>query len=227
MRVSVLIPVYNCSKYIGAAIESTLAQTFQDFEIIVIDDGSEDETASVVKQYKRVKYIYQPHSGVANARNRGLKEAKGEFICFVDADDIMHSEKIMKQVSYLDLHPDCEIVFCRYQSFSNIKENEMTMNQQRIYKPFYPCLVTALIRVHLFADEEETFCEQLNFGEDTHWLAKLLTSGVELNHYLEEELYYRRVHDSNMSLRCMQLSRNDYMQLLADAIRSRQKKTEK
>jgi len=88
--VSVILPVYNCEKYVGEAIESVLNQTFKDFELIIID-GSTDRTEEVIKPYladKRVKYQKQIGKGYAAAYNQGYKVAKGKYICFQDADDI-------------------------------------------------------------------------------------------------------------------------------------------
>ena len=151
MRVSVLIPAYNCGRYIGVAIESVLSQTYQDFEIIVVDDGSEDDTAALAKKYERVRYIYQPHSGIAAARNRALEEAKSEFIDFLDADDLMLPDKLRKQVSYMDKHPECELVFCQYKNFLDLEENEITPRHREILKAdeLLRC-IGALIKVGVF-----------------------------------------------------------------------------
>lgn len=91
VKVSVIVPVYQVEKYIGQCIESILAQTFTDFELILVDDGSKDNSGKICDEYadkdKRVRVIHQKNSGVANARNNGTANAAGEYICFVDADD--------------------------------------------------------------------------------------------------------------------------------------------
>lgn len=177
MRVSVLIPVYNCSKFIGAAIESALAQTFQDIEVIVIDDGSSDETAAIVNRYKQVHYIYQNHSGVSVARNRALKEAKAELVSFLDADDLILPTKIEKQLAYMDEHPECEIVFCPYLNFSDLNTEDMTQRQQQIMREEnIICLTGALIRTSLF-EQWGGFSGKRNYGEDTEWLTGFKIGG--------------------------------------------------
>jgi len=100
MLVSVIIPTYNSEKYIISAINSVLAQTYQNFEIIIVDDGSNDNTGSIIENIKdhRIKYLYQENSGPASARNNGLKNANGEFIAFLDADDLWKSEKLQIQI---------------------------------------------------------------------------------------------------------------------------------
>lgn len=97
-KVSVIIPVYNVEKYLSACLDSLLNQTFRDFEVICVDDGSKDESPSILSCYaqkdSRIKVISQKNQGASVARNRGLDEAKGEWICFVDSDDLVHPQML-------------------------------------------------------------------------------------------------------------------------------------
>ncbi len=107
--VSVIIPTYNRSDLLKRALNSVLRQTFQDFEVIVVDDGSTDNTALVMSNFygPHIRYIRQPkNSGVAAARNRGLREARGEFIAFLDSDDAWKPDKLMLQVGQFRRGPD-------------------------------------------------------------------------------------------------------------------------
>src|SRR5215207_7309801 len=102
--VSVVIPAYGHSRYIGATLESVFCQSLTDYEVIVVNDGSPDNTAGVVRPYvdsQRVRYIDQPNAGVAAARNRGLALARGEFIAFIDDDDLWPADKLEWQVTEL------------------------------------------------------------------------------------------------------------------------------
>jgi glycosyltransferase involved in cell wall biosynthesis len=101
--VTILMPAWNASRFIGEAIQSVLYQTFTDFELLVVDDGSTDDTASVIKQFTdtRIRYIYQSHQGIAYALNKGLEEAKGIFIARFDADDICMPYRLSLQVKFL------------------------------------------------------------------------------------------------------------------------------
>lgn len=104
-RVTVIIPTYNCKEYISEAVDSVLNQTFQDFEIIVADDGSTDNTKEVLSRYISVnviRYYYQNNSGVAAARNKGLREAKGDLIAFLDADDKWLPQRLEKSLEFLE-----------------------------------------------------------------------------------------------------------------------------
>jgi len=110
--ISVIIPTYNRSQFLGEALESVLAQSvFQSrkysFEIIIIDDGSTDDTRKVVERFSGpIKYYYQPHQGVSRARNHGLEKAKGEFIAFLDSDDLWLPEKIKLQMNVMENFPN-------------------------------------------------------------------------------------------------------------------------
>ncbi|MEL6438410.1 MAG: glycosyltransferase family A protein [Cyanobacteria bacterium J06621_8] len=111
VKVSVIIPAYNGDRYLGAAIESIREQTYQDYEIIVIDDGSTDNTAQIVQQYgDSVQYLTQPNQGVAASRNRGLATAQGEYIAFLDQDDVFLPLKLGLQVALLEQEPSLGMV---------------------------------------------------------------------------------------------------------------------
>jgi glycosyltransferase involved in cell wall biosynthesis len=105
--ISVVIPAFNSGRFIRRTIDSVLAQSFQDYEIIVVDDGSTDDTGEVVKSYgSKVRYIYQPNAGDGPARNTGIAAAKGEWVAFLDHDDEWLPEKLEKQIKILKENPD-------------------------------------------------------------------------------------------------------------------------
>ncbi len=108
-KVTVFIPAYNREKYIGDAIESILAQTFTNFEILLIDDGSKDRTIEIMRSYQdpRVRIIRNEHNlGIPKTRNKGIEQARGEFIAMLDSDDRAFPTRLEKQVSFLDAHHD-------------------------------------------------------------------------------------------------------------------------
>lgn len=111
-KVSVIIPVYNCENYIREAIDSVLAQTYKEFELIVIDDGSTDNSGRIVREEfgRAATYYYQENGGVAKARNAGIRRSRGEYIAFLDADDVWTPEKLAAQVSILDSMPEVGLV---------------------------------------------------------------------------------------------------------------------
>jgi glycosyltransferase involved in cell wall biosynthesis len=118
--VSIIIPVYNAQETIAETLDSIIAQSYENIEIIVVDDGSTDQTAQVVSSYgSRVLYYYQNNSGgCAVPRNIGIMHSSGEFICFMDADDIMVSDRIALQVDFMERNYHVGLVFCDYRNFN-------------------------------------------------------------------------------------------------------------
>jgi glycosyltransferase involved in cell wall biosynthesis len=140
MLVTVIIPVYNYEKYIGKAIENVLGQTYSNIECIVVDDGSTDRTKNIIKDYckkdKRVKYIYQKNCGASKARNTGIKDAKGEIIQFLDADDLMEKTKIEYQVQIFKKMPYVDIVYGNYKYFKeSLNEIDKSENNYDTWTP--------------------------------------------------------------------------------------------
>jgi glycosyltransferase involved in cell wall biosynthesis len=118
--VSVIIPAFNAKDLIAETLDSILAQPYGNLEIIVVDDGSTDKTAQVVQGYgSRVRYYYQINSGgCAVPRNTGIEHCTGEYLCFMDADDLMVPNRISCQVDFMERHPQVGLVFCDYRNFN-------------------------------------------------------------------------------------------------------------
>ena len=120
--ISVVIPLYNKEKLIGRTLESVLAQSYSDFEVVVVDDGSSDGSAAVVESFAdpRIRLIRQANAGVSAARNRGIAESRGEFIALLDADDIWRENYLQTQFELTQKYPQCDIFATDY-CFSNSK----------------------------------------------------------------------------------------------------------
>ena len=120
-KVSIIIPAYNSERYIGDSLQSVFDQTFHDYQVIVVDDGSTDETkARVLVAPGPVEYIHQSNQGPAAARNTGISAAKGDLICFLDADDSWAPDKLETQVEFMDLNPDVGLVFADEEEFDDV-----------------------------------------------------------------------------------------------------------
>lgn len=117
MKISVIVPVYNCGKYLSDCLDSILGQTYQNFEIILIDDGSQDDSAAICDAYaekgSRIRVIHQENHGVSRARNRGLELATGELISFIDGDDTLEPDMYALLVKVMQEH-DADITHCGY-----------------------------------------------------------------------------------------------------------------
>jgi len=113
-KVSVIIPTYNRKDIVCETIDSVLSQTCKDYEIIVVDDGSTDDTKSVLARYgDKILYIYQENMGLSSARNTGIRNMCGEYIALLDSDDIWFPKKLEKQIQLLEENPDIALVSCR------------------------------------------------------------------------------------------------------------------
>ena len=198
--ISVLIPTYNVGKYLGAALDSVYAQTFGDYEIIVVDDGSTDGTETVIARYPQVIYRKCPHRGISATRNECLSLAKGEWLAFLDADDLWHPEKLSRQLAYLQAHPDCRILFTQAENFYDGDLTAMTSRQQQLANRKLSLILPSCLFHRSLYEIHGGFVEDYPWAEDTEWILRLRAAAVNLDHCLPEVLYFRRVHESNISL---------------------------
>lgn len=175
--VSVIIPAYNREKSVADAINSVLGQTWRDLELILVDDGSTDNTAKIVCEINdpRLKYVYQANAGACAARNHGIELAAGEFIAFHDSDDVWHKDKLEKQMNAL-LRNDADIVFCK---LAEIKQDgSVYLMPQGIREGFLNPVVTLIgIGTQTILAKRKVF-EQFRFDR-------------ELPRFQEFELMYR------------------------------------
>lgn len=121
--VSVIIHTYNNEKFIAETIDSVLKQTYKDYEIIVVDDGSKDGTRDALLPYmQKIRYHYKENGGIASAKNAGINLSNAEFIAFLDHDDLWVPDKLKIQMEYFDVHPQVGLVYAKYTSFRDDKE---------------------------------------------------------------------------------------------------------
>lgn len=205
--ISVIIPTYNCAKYICEAIDSVLYQTYSDYEIIVIDDGSTDATRTVIMNcYKMVRYFYMDNNGAAAARNYGISKAQGEFIAFLDADDKWLPQKLEKQVALFHKNDELGMVFTENSFFNeqgitmskaNKRERLMTGDIVRnIFLNSYVATPTVMVRKSVFA-AVGLFEEELVVAEDDNmWMRIGMEFCVEL---LDEPMVLCRITEGSLS----------------------------
>ena len=135
-QVSIITPCYNASRYISQTIESVLAQDYADWEMIIVDDGSKDDSAAIVESYValdcRIRLISQINGGSANARNHGIREAKGRYIALLDADDLWEPCFLSHQLDFMKKHN----AICVFSSYKRINENSEEIMRPLICRPF-------------------------------------------------------------------------------------------
>ena len=209
-RTSVIITSYNYARYLPPAIESVLAQTDRDFELIVVDDSSSDDSAAVARSYSdpRVHVVVQPHGGLPAARNTGLRIARGRYIAFLDADDIWTPDKLARQCDLLDRQPNTGLVYtrfgiidvhgrCQSRGYSYLSPTPSGALLAHLVvgnvvgTPSTICFRRALLEGNnVYFDETETYVE------DWHFYLKL--APLCNFSYVARTLAFHRQHDRNM-----------------------------
>lgn len=200
-KISVVVPSYNYGAFIEQTISSVLAQTFGDLEVIVVDDGSTDQTAVVVDRFhdKRLRYIYQDNRGLPAARNTGIRAARAPIIALLDADDLYHPEKLAIATAYLDNHPEVGLLYNGRTTITTEGEpilmhrapQTVTLSDLVLGYPFAPSDV--VVRRE-WAEKVDLFDERrVPNGEDLDFHLRLFLQGCQFAG-LPRSLNYRRMH---------------------------------
>lgn len=209
-EVSVIIPTYNCTEYISNAINSVLSQTYKNYEIIVIDDGSTDNTKDKLIPFiseEKIKYFYIKNSGPAKARNVGIKKSKGDYIAFLDSDDLWLPDKLMLQIDFLDRSSDIEVVHCDLEFFNKDKILHDVINKDKLILDgliFNDCLLlrslvflSSLLVKRSILDTVGLFDESLYTAEDVNLILRIAKK--HKFGYINKVLLKRRIHENNLS----------------------------
>jgi glycosyltransferase involved in cell wall biosynthesis len=201
--ISCIIPVYNGARFIGEALESVLDQSLPVDEVIVVDDGSSDSLDEALGSFRnRIRVVRQENQGPAAARNRGVRESTGSYLCFLDSDDVWHREKLERQMQRFRDKPSLQLSLTFQRPFW---VPELADERDRLVEhdhPFskdhagYVCQAMLMPKATFLT--VGGFNEQLRIGEDTDWLSRAREKGIEIE-ILEEVLLYRRIHESNLS----------------------------
>lgn len=201
--VSVVIPCYNYGNYLEKAIESVLIQTYPYYEIVVVDDGSMDHTKEVAQKYDTVKYIYQSNQGVSAARNNGIKNSKGKFIVFLDADDWLLPDALFINIKYLLQIPKAAFVSGAHNLFYQ-PENKTWLIQKEVTENHYCHLLEgnymgmpAVGMYQSWVFNEFKFDTSLKYCED-YDLCLRIARKCPVIHHIEPVAVYNH-HEDNTS----------------------------
>jgi glycosyltransferase involved in cell wall biosynthesis len=220
-----MIPTYNREKYICEAIDSVIAQDYRPIEIIVVDDGSTDNTKEIVAKYDKniVKYFYQKNKGISGARNTCLAEAKGEYLAWLDSDDYYLPGKLTAQMEYLQKHPDCEIVFTKYENFlenQNLMDNKIAkISIKNDLKDVNKIHLASSLARKSFYKKCGDFPKEFVVSEDVFLVMKANFLGINIEHCLDKVYFKRRIHGTN-SLMIHEVSEKDVRNIGVKSIRS-------
>jgi glycosyltransferase involved in cell wall biosynthesis len=192
--VSVIMAAYNAAEHIGEALESVLAQDWQPLEVVVVDDGSTDDTAEIVARFPDVVYVRQDNQGPSAARNAAVEHSSGEFVANFDSDDLLPATRVGDQARYLIEHPEVGAVFGR-QEWLNAPE---WMARDSVYGDVDGIpLSSVMFRRDVFFDlggYDTSFVH----GEDMDLLVRMRERGIEYR-VIPEIVLYRRHQDSSLT----------------------------
>jgi glycosyltransferase involved in cell wall biosynthesis len=197
--VSVITPVYNGEAFLAEAVESIQQQNYHPLEIIIVDDGSTDDTARIAVSFKgNIRYVYQPNSGPPAARNRGLRMARGNVIGFLDADDLWSENKLDLQLAYLAEDSSVEIVLGRTQLMQLTRGVDGKPEFEVSSDPSIALnLGSALFRKSVF-DKVGLFDETLYHCDDWDWFMRARELDITMMIHQEVTRLYRR-HERNIT----------------------------
>ncbi len=194
--VSVIIPVYNCQDFLGAAIESALGQSYKNTEIIVLDDGSQDASFSVAAKFSGIKYIRLSHQGVSGTRNKGIQEASGDYIAFLDADDVWLRDKLKIQIDLLEKNPDLGYVLARMKNFYDKGDKTACWMEESEFNKNPIGIQTLVARKEVF-NIVGLFDVRLSIAEDMDWFLRAKEKHIPM-YIIDEVLVKRRIHNNNI-----------------------------
>jgi glycosyltransferase involved in cell wall biosynthesis len=211
-QVSCIVPAYNAQAYLRQTLESVLAQSGAELEVIVVDDGSVDRTAKIAASFgQQIQFISQANAGVTAARNRGLDQARGEYIAFMDADDLCRPNKLALQLAAFAADPNLEMCAGHVQNFSGDLNN--------VGEPIPGYNTDMLIRRDLF-DRIGYFKPALHHAARLEWMLRARAART-IEHLLPEVLIYRRLHSNNMSYLQANQSLSEHLRVLHASLKQR------
>jgi glycosyltransferase involved in cell wall biosynthesis len=203
--VSVIVPVYNGERYLRAALESVFAQTYPAFEVIVVDDGSVDDSGVIAQSFPDVLYIHQENQGVAAARNHGIEAARGDFFAFLDQDDLWTPEKLKLQIDYLLSHPDLGYTLTQQQYFLNPGGTLPAWFRKELFASVHTGWVLGTLVVERTAFEKVgNFATGYSAANDSDWFFRAKAAGISM-FVVPELLLLKRIHDANDSARAKEI----------------------
>lgn len=201
--VSVVMPTYNRAGLLERAVDSVLAQTYRDFEFIIVDDGSTDETRNILKSYarkdKRIRVLAnETNRGISYARNRGNAAARGKYIMIMDSDDISMPERMERQVDFMEKNPEFAVSTSWRVKIGDEKKKHPSRREMEPHLLFgmYAGHGEWMLRRSFLTANGISYDESRISSEDYDYLRQILTRGGKIG-YIDEALYLRRVHRTN------------------------------
>jgi glycosyltransferase involved in cell wall biosynthesis len=225
--ISCIIPVFNGERYLREAIESIFNQTYRPLEVIVADDGSTDRTPNIVGSYReQIVSLRQANAGPAAARNLGVSAARGEFVAFLDADDLWHPEKLARQMARFAARPELALCLTHIQNFwtPELREKVPWFADHPLAKPFPGYTAPAVLVRRTLFNTSDWFNTNLHHGDVKDWFLRVAEQGAVME-VLPDILVYRRLHETNMSHGKDVVNREEHLQLVKASLDRRRRKS--
>jgi glycosyltransferase involved in cell wall biosynthesis len=212
--------VYNGAAFLREALECVRQQTYPRIELIVVDDGSTDESAEIARSFGPAQYVRHANRGIAASRNRGVELASGALLAFLDQDDTWRADKIARQFEYLNDHPDVSIVLSKERLvFADGYHSPYWENHRLMVEDHVAVVPGAwLVRKRLF-EEVGPFDGKFKIADDFDWLMRVLDMGARYG-VVEETLLFKRLHEANASSR-IDVARAEILTLMRSSIHRR------
>jgi glycosyltransferase involved in cell wall biosynthesis len=217
-KVSVIVPVYNGERFLGEALQSIVSQNYHPLEVLVVDDGSIDQSAAVAATFPGVRILSKDHSGLAATLNHGIAHATGELFAFLDADDRWLPGKVERQVYALQQKPEMDMVFSHLRQFSMRRDATGDTEEFTPAQPGYS-KVTLMIRRSTFM-RVGNFTETQGKHDFLDWYARAQSIGLQTD-MLPDILVERRIHESNYGRTNPTEQRQRYFTALRASIQQR------
>lgn len=221
--VSCIVPVFNGAAYLQEALTSIRAQTYRSLEILVVDDGSTDETAAIARGFDdAVRYLHQANTGPAAARNLGIASARGDFIAFLDADDLWHGEKLARQMARFEGEPALDVCLTHVQNFwtDELREEADRLRGHFRAQPLPGYSSVALLARRAVFERVGRYDAALRHGADADWFARAEEQGAAIA-VLADVLVYRRVHPDNRSRVWSDRSQEEILRVMRSIVQRR------
>ena len=224
--VSCIVPVFNGERYVREALESIHGQSYRPLEIIVVDDGSTDNSKAVITNMRiPITYVEQSNLGPAAARNHGISLASGEFVAFLDADDLWHREKLTKQMAMFLANPDLEVCITHLSHFTDTthgREDLLYQGQRRLND--IPGYVTqTLLTKRTTFEKVGVFDQTLRNGDAHDWFVRVADLGVAVE-LMPEVLVYRRMHSTNFSRQKVSATLDEHLKIIKASLDRRRER---
>lgn len=221
--VSCIIPVYNGQRFLAEALDSIFAQTYRPIEVIVVDDGSSDGTARVASEYSQpIVYIHQENQGAPRARNTGIREAKGDFFSFLDADDIWRAQKLSVQMAKFNTRAELDFCVSHIHNFwmPELADEEARFGDHPKTQPLPGYISGTLLAKRSTFEKVGLFNSDLNHGDSLDWFLRARENNA-VGEVITEVLVERRMHNGNTSRVRQQQSRNEFLTILKRSLDKR------